>query len=286
MRCERLSGRRRPGSAASCAQLVPAPESVRERSPRSSPRSAPRGDLALHDYTRASTPAAPSRKPLRVPAEELEAAAGALDPTVRHGLERAIENLGSHGGVAGRTARALRRHRDQPGRPAPGARSRARPCTCRAAGRPYPSTVVMGVVPARLAGVEQIVRVRAAGARRRHRPGRARRRAGSPAPPPSTGWAGAQAIAALAYGTESVAPVDVIVGPGNLYVQEAKRQVFGQVGIDGFAGPSDLLVIADRRRRPGAARARSARPGRARPGDARGRASRPPELLDALERDA
>jgi histidinol dehydrogenase len=56
---------------------------------------------------------------------------------------------------------------------------------------------------------------------------------------------GAQAIAALAYGTESVAPVDVIVGPGNLYVQEAKHQVLGQVGIDGFAGPSDLVVIAD-----------------------------------------
>jgi histidinol dehydrogenase len=56
---------------------------------------------------------------------------------------------------------------------------------------------------------------------------------------------GAQAIAALAYGTETVSPVDVIVGPGNLYVQEAKRQVFGRVGIDGFAGPSDLLLIAD-----------------------------------------
>ena len=55
---------------------------------------------------------------------------------------------------------------------------------------------------------------------------------------------GAQAIAALAYGTESVAPVDVIVGPGSLYAQEAKRQVFGRVGIDGFAGPSDLVVIA------------------------------------------
>jgi histidinol dehydrogenase len=56
---------------------------------------------------------------------------------------------------------------------------------------------------------------------------------------------GAQAIAALAYGTETVASVDVIVGPGNLYTQEAKLQVFGEVGIDGFAGPSDLLVIAD-----------------------------------------
>jgi histidinol dehydrogenase len=55
---------------------------------------------------------------------------------------------------------------------------------------------------------------------------------------------GAHAIAALAFGTETVAPVDVIVGPGNLYVQEAKRQVFGAVGIDGFAGPSDLVVLA------------------------------------------
>src|SRR2546421_107924 len=56
---------------------------------------------------------------------------------------------------------------------------------------------------------------------------------------------GTQAISALAYGTASVTAVDAIVGPGNLYVQEAKRQVSGQVGIDGFAGPSDLLVIAD-----------------------------------------
>ncbi len=56
---------------------------------------------------------------------------------------------------------------------------------------------------------------------------------------------GAQAIAALAYGSETVTAVDVIVGPGNLYVQEAKRQVFGRVGIDGFAGPSDLVMIAD-----------------------------------------
>jgi histidinol dehydrogenase len=56
---------------------------------------------------------------------------------------------------------------------------------------------------------------------------------------------GAQAIAALAYGTDMIRAVDVIVGPGNLYVQEAKRQLSGQVGIDSFAGPSDLIVIAD-----------------------------------------
>lgn len=57
---------------------------------------------------------------------------------------------------------------------------------------------------------------------------------------------GAHAVAALAYGTETVIPVDVLVGPGNLYVQEAKRQVSGQVGTDGFAGPTDLMVIASR----------------------------------------
>jgi histidinol dehydrogenase len=56
---------------------------------------------------------------------------------------------------------------------------------------------------------------------------------------------GAQAIAALAFGTESIPAVDVIVGPGNLYVQEAKRQLSARVGIDGFAGPSDLMVVAD-----------------------------------------
>jgi histidinol dehydrogenase len=62
---------------------------------------------------------------------------------------------------------------------------------------------------------------------------------------------GAQAVAALAHGTEMVPAVDVIVGPGNLYVQEAKRQLSGQVGIDSFAGPSDLLVIADGDSDPG-----------------------------------
>jgi histidinol dehydrogenase len=62
---------------------------------------------------------------------------------------------------------------------------------------------------------------------------------------------GAQAIAALAYGTESVERVDVIVGPGNLYVQEAKAQLSARVGIDGFAGPSDLLVVLGSELRPG-----------------------------------
>jgi histidinol dehydrogenase len=61
---------------------------------------------------------------------------------------------------------------------------------------------------------------------------------------------GAQAIAALAYGTDTIAPVDKIVGPGNVYVTEAKRQVFGACGIDGLAGPSEVLVVADASARP------------------------------------
>jgi len=108
---------------------------------------------------------------------------------------------------------------------------------------PYPSTVVMGAVTARAAGVREIAVC---------------------APPGPGGRAhpvilaacvlcevtevyrmgGAQAIAALAYGTQSVPAVDVIVGPGNPYVQEAKRQLVGRVGIDGIAGPSELVVIA------------------------------------------
>ncbi|MEJ7891134.1 MAG: histidinol dehydrogenase [Solirubrobacteraceae bacterium] len=100
---------------------------------------------------------------------------------------------------------------------------------------PYPSSVIMGVATARAAGVTEIAvcaahplmaqAARLAGADEIHAMG------------------GAHAIAALAYGTETVRPVDVIVGPGSLYAQEAKRQVAHRVGIDGFAGPSDLVVI-------------------------------------------
>ena len=62
---------------------------------------------------------------------------------------------------------------------------------------------------------------------------------------------GAQAISALAFGTETIKPVDKIVGPGNIYVSEAKRQVFGDVGIDMFAGPSEIVIIADNDNDPG-----------------------------------
>ena len=103
----------------------------------------------------------------------------------------------------------------------------------------YPSSVLMNAVPAKVAGVRELVMC-------------------SPNPNPLVlaaaalagvdrvlGIGGAQAIAALAYGTKRIARVDKIVGPGNAYVAEAKRQVFGEVGIDMVAGPSEILVIAD-----------------------------------------
>jgi histidinol dehydrogenase len=103
----------------------------------------------------------------------------------------------------------------------------------------YPSSVLMNAVPAKVAGVRELIMV-------------------SPNPAPTVlaaaalagvdrvlALGGAHAVGALAYGTESVPRVDKIVGPGNVYVAEAKRQVFGEVGIDMLAGPSEILVISD-----------------------------------------
>lgn len=107
----------------------------------------------------------------------------------------------------------------------------------------YPSSVLMNAVPAKIAGVARVVMV-APAPRGRLNPAvaYAARRAGVDAYYPI---GGAQAVAALAYGAGDMAPVDKIVGPGNAWVAEAKRQVFGQVGIDTIAGPSEILVIAD-----------------------------------------
>ncbi|UPY35183.1 histidinol dehydrogenase [Sediminicoccus sp. KRV36] len=107
----------------------------------------------------------------------------------------------------------------------------------------YPSSVLMNAIPARVAGVARLAMVVPT-------PGgvlnplvlAAARRAGV-----TEVWriGGAQAVAALAWGTASIAPVDRVVGPGNAYVAEAKRQVFGRVGIDSIAGPSEVLILAD-----------------------------------------
>jgi histidinol dehydrogenase len=108
----------------------------------------------------------------------------------------------------------------------------------------YPSSVLMTALPARVAGVREVVLCVPPGPD------------GNVAPPILFAAeiagvddvftvGGAQAIAAMAYGTATIPPVDVIVGPGNAYVAEAKRQVFGVVGIDGLAGPSEVAIIAD-----------------------------------------
>jgi len=168
--------------------------------------------------------------------DELAAALDALDPAVRAGLETAIANVRAvaEAGVDDEAHVALPQ----------GQSVRLREVAVRRAavyapgGRhPYPSSVVMGAITARAAGVDEVVvaapdhpAILAAaalcGADEVYRMG------------------GAQAIAALAYGTATIRRVDVIVGPGSLWVQEAKRQVSGSVGIDGFAGPSDLTVVA------------------------------------------
>jgi histidinol dehydrogenase len=236
-----LSGDER-ALAARLRALVPPPESVDSIVADIIASVRAGGDEALNEYTRALDTGGADPLPLVVEDGQLEAAGAELDSPVRDGLKAAIENVvhvaelsldddrtalfGTHR-VAVRSAPV-----DSAAVYVPGGRA------------PYPSTVVMGVIAARVAGVPEIVVC---------------------SPPDADGdisplvlgacgltgvsgvyrMGGAQAIAALAYGTESVTAVDVIVGPGNLYVQEAKRQVSGRVGIDGFAGPSDLVVIAD-----------------------------------------
>jgi len=195
------------------------------------------GDAALSRYTARFDVDPPP--PARVAAEELAHALAVLDPAVRAGLEVAIANVAEVAWAAADEDREVTLAQGQTVllREVPVARAAVYVPGGRA---PYPSTVVMGAVTARAAGVADVViatpppidlvtlaACELVGVSEVHRIG------------------GAQAIAALAHGTESIAPVDVIVGPGNLYVQEAKRQLSGRVGIDGFAGPSDLVVLFD-----------------------------------------
>jgi histidinol dehydrogenase len=244
MRCERFT---LAGDAARLVgelrRLIPAPESVSAVVAQIVRAVRRDGEEAVLEHTRRLDTGGAEPLPLRVPDEELEAAGERLDGEVRRALEVAIANLQT----AGRALRGPVETEVELGGHTVRWRKVAvhRAAVYVPSGRaPYPSTVLMGVVPARVAGVEEVVvcapptaggdvhpvikaACRLAGASALYRMG------------------GAQAIAALALGTASVEPVDVIVGPGSLYVQEAKRQLSGRVGIDGFAGPSDLLVVAD-----------------------------------------
>jgi histidinol dehydrogenase len=220
-------------AAARVRATVPAPASVADDVAAIIARVREEGDAALRMYEERFGGGDPGP----VPPAELAAALEALDPAVRAGLETAIANVRAvaQAGVDPEAEVALPegqsvRLREVPVRRAavyaPGGR------------HPYPSSVVMGAVTARAAGVDEVVlatpghptllaAAALCGVDEVHRMG------------------GAQAIAALAYGTGTIRRVDVIVGPGSLWVQEAKRQLAGSVvGIDGFAGPSDLTVIA------------------------------------------
>ena len=202
-----------------------------------------RGDAAVVEYTnRFDRRDAASMADLTVERAQLEAALARLPAEQRQALEAAAERISdyharqkqeswnyrdAHGTLLGQQVTPL----DRAGIYVPGGKAA------------YPSSVLMNALPARVAGVAEIVMV-------------------SPAPDGELNdmvlaaaavagverfftLGGAQAVGALAFGTETVPAVDKIVGPGNIYVAEAKRQVFGKVGIDMIAGPSEILVVCD-----------------------------------------
>ncbi len=246
MRIERLSAEdvRRlggpTGAAAHVRALVPDGASVAEQVREIIAGVRERGDAAVLDYTSRFDTARKPPRPLRVTTEELDEAIKRLPLELIAGLQVAITNVAlvADAGVSHDAAVQLPQGQRIVLREVPVSSAAVYVPGGRAA---YPSTVVMGVVTARAAGVLDVAvcappgadgqidplilgTCRLCGVERVYRMG------------------GAQSIAALAYGTETVERVDVIVGPGNLYVQEAKHQLSATVGIDGFAGPSDLLV--------------------------------------------
>ena len=202
-----------------------------------------KGDSALLDFThKFDRLDLADAKQLEISQEQLQQALSAIDPIQRDALEQAHQRVqeyaehqrlesweykDEHGSLLGQRVTPL----DRVGIYVPGGTAA------------YPSSVLMNAVPAKVAGVPEIIMVvptpdgkinltvlaaaAVAGVDRVFRIG------------------GAQAVAALAYGTETVPAVDKIVGPGNIYVATAKRMVFGKVGIDMIAGPSEVLVICD-----------------------------------------
>ena len=202
-----------------------------------------RGDAALKDYTLKLDRLDLDETPMRVSAQEIEAAYAGVDKVTMDALTLARDRIRSH------HQRQL--PKDDLYTDSIGVELGSRWTAVEAVGlyvpggtASYPSSVLMNAMPAIVAGVERIVMVvpspagalnplvlaaaHLAGISEIYRIG------------------GAQAVAALAYGTEEIAPVAKIVGPGNAYVAAAKRHVFGTVGIDMIAGPSEVLVVADK----------------------------------------
>lgn len=209
-----------------------------------------RGDAALQDWTKRLDSL--DLKPAPVSTALIQSALDSISPAQRDALEKAAARVEAFhkkqpltswftnelGGTVGQIIRPIQRV----GLYVPGGTA------------PLPSTVLMSAIPARVAGVKEIVVVTP--------PNKSFANSESPIDPiilaacavagvdEVYAIGGAQAIAALAYGTETIRSVDKIFGPGNLFVTLAKRQVYGVVGIDGLAGPTETVVIADESANP------------------------------------
>lgn len=205
------------------------------------------GDAALAEYTAKFDRFDLDASGWSISKAECAAAYAALAPELRDALNLAAERI--------RAYHAAQLPEDRDYRDVTGARLGARWNAVDAAGvyvpggrAAYPSSVLMNILPAKVAGVGRIVMM-------------------TPTPGGETNpvvmaaahiggvdeiWrvGGAQAVAALAYGTDKIAPVDVVTGPGNAWVAEAKRQLYGVVGIDMVAGPSEIVVVADAQNDP------------------------------------
>jgi histidinol dehydrogenase len=201
-----------------------------------------RGDSAVRHYTQAFDRVA--LHDLRVTDQAIDAAVDRVGPDVMQALRAAAERIRAFhehtrrhswtewtpsGGALGQIIRPLERVAVY----APGGRA------------PYPSSVLMAAVPARVAGVREVVLVSPPGGRGGEVSDVLLAAARVAEVDAVYRIGGAQAIAAVAFGTESVPRVDKIVGPGNLFVVLAKRLVFGQVGIEALPGPTECLVVAD-----------------------------------------
>jgi histidinol dehydrogenase len=205
------------------------------------------GDVALADYTQRFDRHDLESSGWSVTRAEMDAALAGISTELRDALELAAARIAAY--------HEKQRPQDSDSVDSAGVRLGARWSAVDAAGlyvpggrAAYPSSLLMNVIPAKVAGVARIAMVTPTpGGQINPMVLAAARIAGI-----EEIWrvGGAQAVAALAYGTQKIAPVDVIVGPGNAWVAEAKRQLYGVVGIDMVAGPSEIVVVADGRNDP------------------------------------
>ena len=206
------------------------------------------GDAAIFDYTKRFDGAEINASNIRVTKEEIEEAYTLVDPELIDVIRKALVNIREYhekqrqyswfdskpnGTMLGQKVTPLA----TTGVYVPGGKA------------VYPSSVLMNVIPAKVAGVKKIVMVTPPGKDGKVNPNTlvAANEAGADE---IYKVGGAQAIAALAFGTESIPKVDKIVGPGNIYVALAKKSVYGYVSIDSIAGPSEILVLADETANP------------------------------------